>query len=621
MKQTEFIYDYNDRVRPKFNGKLFVRTDDELIDAMRKIIYSCERNNNPFTIKVLSFDVIDNYDEINRILWEYEDFAINKGKPKEQKPQVQNTKLKDSKKINQFAFIQLQDSDLKLIRVRYFIQIEEKNNGIVNDELDVYIAIPRIMNDYYFRLNGNMYSAMYQIVDASTYNNSTARNSKKQSIIFKTIFMPIRMYRYSATLKDINGENVQCIYFLANMFKKSLLAMKYMFAKYGFYGTMNLLKIEGIDIRDNINDINQMQYYIFPIRDLYVVASKLIFDSIQVAQSFVYTICSIINQMKSAEYCDFINDNIVYATSLGTEFTSKPVKKRKNKNADDKPTDNNIEIIYNKGLSILGSLEFIYDKITQDDLKLPDEDKENIYVILRWMMYEFAALRQKSNLNIATKKVRWAEYIAALYAAKLANGIYRISDKGDRADINTIKKALKTPPLYLINAIAKCQLVNYKNSVNDLDSIFALKYTYKGVSGIGEKSNAISQAYRSIDPSHLGRVDIDSSSNSDPGVSGTICPFVQLHDGHFSEYTEPNSWEKELSKLMDAYRAMGSRLETKKLIKDHGFPTNSDEELIMSECASIGKSLITIPIKAQLESQFINGFDLFGDGYFYLLNE
>lgn len=609
MKQTEFIYNYNDHVRPKFNGKLFVRTDDELIDAMRKIIYSCERNNNPFTIKVLSFDVIDDYDEINRILWEYEDFAINKGKPKEQKPQARSTKTKDSKKINQFAFIQLQDSDLKLIKVRYFIQIEEKNNGIVNDELDVYIAIPRIVNDYYFRLNSNMYSAMYQIVDASTYNNSTARNSKKQSIIFKTIFMPIRMYRYSAALKDINGENIQCIYFLANMFKKSLLAMKYMLAKYGFYGTMNLLKIEGIDIRETVDDIDRTQYYIFPVRNLYIVVSKMIFDAIQVVQSFVYTMWSIINQMKSAEYTDFINDNIVYATSLGTEFASKT------------NLNNNTEIIYNKGLSILGSLEFIYDKITQEDLKLPVEDKKNIYVVLRWMMYEFAALRQKSNLNIATKKVRWAEYIAALYAAKLANGIYRISDKGDRADINTIKKALKTPPMYLINAIAKCQLVNYKNSVNDLDSIFALKYTYKGVSGIGEKSNAISQAYRSIDPSHLGRVDIDSSSNSDPGVSGTICPFVQLHDGHFSEYTEPNSWEKELSKLMDVYRAMGSRLETRKLIKDHGFSTNSDEELIMSECASIGKSLITIPVKAQLESQFINGVDLFGDGYFYLLNE
>ena len=174
--------------------------------------------------------------------------------------------------------------------------------------------------------------------------------------------------------------------------------------------------------------------------------------------------------------------------------------------------------------------------------------------------------------------------------------------------------------MHLINAISKCQLVNYKSCVNDLDSIIALKYTYKGISGIGEKSNAISYAYRSIHPSHLGRVDIDSSSNSDPGVSGTICPLASLHDGHFDEYAEPNSWEGDLAKVMDAYKAINSKIEISKIIKDHNIAKQKDNSVI-TECASVAHDLLKFPLMVNAESEYIPGFDIFGDGYFFILNE
>ena len=64
-----------------------------------------------------------------------------------------------------------------------------------------------------------------------------------------------------------------------------------------------------------------------------------------------------------------------------------------------------------------------------------------------------------------------------------------------------------------------------RNVVEDIANIYDT-INYEVISGIGEKSNAISNAYRSIHPSHMGRVDLDSSSNSDPGVSGTICPLT-----------------------------------------------------------------------------------------------
>lgn len=599
MNQREFIYSYNDKYRPKFNTEFFKRSDNDLVNALKHVVYSCERNG-AFTIKIQSFEVIDGYDDVNHVLWEYEESIINKNK----NPSTEETSKKASskKKDNQFAYINLKDSDLKVVKVTYFIQINEKKDGLVSDTVTVYIAIPKIVDGFYFRLNGNIYSAMYQIVDASTYNNSTAKNAKKQSITFKTVFMPIRVYRYNSHLTDISGSAIPATYFIANMFRKSLLLIKYLLAKMGFYECMNFLHLQDIRILNDITGIDHNKNYVFPVRDMYIVVPKIEYDSIQICQSFVYTLYSTINYMQDYKYPDVFNTDM-YIKALGAEFTTK-----------------DITTIYDKGINILGSLEFIYDNMSRADLKLPEDDKEDIYRILRWMMYEFNSLRQKDNLDISTKKVRYAEYLASYYASKLAMGIYRVSDKGERADLSTLRKAIQIPPMYLINAITKCQLVNYKNCVNDLDALIALKYTYKGISGIGETSQAISSAYRSIHPSHLGRVDIDSSSNSDPGISGTICPLATLYDGHFVEYEEPSTWRELVNAVLDSYRSMESKKALYKLVTDTTGKQQSNTD-ILDESLQAARSLLEFPLMSVVNEEYIDGIDLFGDGYMFWLRE
>lgn len=600
MKQRELIHEYNKEYRPQFNRKFFERTDDDLINAIRYIVYSCERNA-AFTIKINSFEVIENYDDVNHVLWEYEDSIINKGKTTDNSSS--SNKKNSKKKDNQFAFINLKSSALKVIKVEYFIEINEKKNGLVSDTVTVYIAIPRIIDGFYYKLNGNVYSAMYQIVDASTYNNSAAKNTKKQSITFKTIFMPIRVYRYSNNLTDINGIKIQATYFVANMFRKSLLLMKYLLAKFGIVECMNFLYIKDVYIVQDYSQFNNDNYYIFQAKDMYIVCSKQLYDSIQIMQSFIYSLYCIISYTKDICYSN-IFEKKSWVKALGEEFTNK-----------------NIDTTFEKGCNILNSLEFIYDELTKEDLHLPDEDKADVYRVLRWMMYEFNALRQKDNLDISTKKVRYAEYLASYYAAKLAKGIYRISDKDDRADLDTIRKAIQIPPMYLINAITTCQLVNYKNCVNDLDSLIALKYTYKGISGIGEKSNAISGAYRSIHPSHLGRVDIDSSSNSDPGISGTICPLAQLYDGHFTQYQEPCSWRDDVSKVFDIYRAADSRKNMYRLLDDNNLSKQKNNTDSLNEALSTAKNMAEMVNFAIQNEEYIDGFDIHGDGKFFWLRE
>lgn len=606
MNQSEMIYDYNLNNRPKFNRELFVRNDNDIINAIKDVIYSCQRESM-FVIRVLEFEVIDNYDDVNHILWAYEDSMLNKSKdPSDDLQNRQRTTTANGKKQdNQYDFINLKDSDIKIIRVKYYIGITEKK-GYVDDTMTVYIAIPRIVDNFYFRISGNIYSAMYQIVDASTYNNSNARNAKKLSVTLKTIFMPIRVYKYIGTLKDVNGDEYNCTYFVGNMFKKSLLLMKYIFAKMGYYHALEFLKVPGVIISKDFKGINQDDMYAFPVReDIFVSIPKYIYNNSVIAQSAVYTIIAVLTHIKDSKYTDAFS-NSVWLKSLGAEFTTKDLP----------------ETVRNKGVSILGSLEFIYDIGTKRDLKLDPEDKDDIYRILRWMMYEFSALRKKDNLDISTKKVRYAEYIAALYASKLAIGIYRLSDKGDKADLDTVRKAIRIPPMYLINAITKCQLVNYKDCVNDLDSLTALKYTYKGVSGIGEKSNAISSAYRAIHPSHLGRVDIDSSSNSDPGVSGTLCPFSTLHDLHFIDFKEPSTWDSEVNKMIDQYKSINNKIEICRLVKDNKLSKKQNYNTnIHNECKTVAKNLLKMPTIVSNTTEYINGYDLFGDGIIYILNE
>lgn len=608
MNQAELIAQYNDQYRPKFNQELFVRHDDDIITALKNIILSIQRDST-FTIRVMNFEVIDNYDDINHILWEYENNIVNKKSSKAtEEPKKKVVQKKKSKKDNQWEFINLKDSDIKLIKITYFIQICEKKDGIVNDTIDVYIAIPRVIDKFYYRINGNIYSAMYQIVDASTYNNTNS-NSKKLTVTMKVAFAAIRVYKYSGSLMNLDGTEVPCVYFMANMFKKTILIMKYMFAYFGYYNAMEFIKVGHIRLitGDQVPLVNQEDNYVFKCndKDIFIVCPKYLYNNCFVTQSVVYSLHYIISLDKEITYSSIFN-NRTWIKTLGGEFASK-----------------DIDTVYNKGLAILDSLQMIYDIGTREDLRLDEENKADIFRLLRWMMYEFNALKNKDNLDISIKKVRYAEYIAALYADKLARGIFRLSDKADKATLNDVRRAVKIAPMYLLNAITRCQLVTYKGCVNDLDAQFAMKYTYKGVSGIGEKSNAIPVAYRQVHPSHLGRVDLDSSSPSDPGVSGTICPLTSLHNSYFKDFEEPNTWEETRCRMLDQYRAMQSKKSMCEIIDSVKEDTkitvaNGSAARMITDCIDIYSNILNYNQYVDDCSSYMNGYDLFGDGLVYI---
>lgn len=529
MNQREFISKFSDQYRDKFNHVFFERNEDEIVTQLLNVIESCERDNQYFTIKLDSYKVIEDYDEINTILYNYyEDLTKNKSKNK--------------KRDNQYEFINLNESDIKLLIVKYYVK--DKSN---EDYIDVIIAIPRIIDKYYFRINGIMRSTLFQIVDGSTYNNGTS-NAKVPSITMKIIFMAARVTRYFHDITTTGGTTLKATYYHSRIFNKGIAAAKYILAKYGYYGGLEFLGLESCIFITRTDPCNQ-DMYTFKVSDgIFISTPKYLFDNNICLQSVIVTL---INSIVPNMQFESIFDDLYWVRSLGSEFSG----------GMDRLTDfmmdeeGDIPDVLDKGYSILDSFENIYDISTKNAIRLPDSEKETTYHLIRWIMREFNALRMKDNLDISCKKIRFAEYIASLYAFKIARGIYIVSDMNKKASIINIRKAIRTDPSFLLNAICKSKMVSYRNMVSDMDSMQALKFTYKGVSGLGEDSNqSIPDIYRSIHPSHIGRVDLDASSDGNPGITGTICPFAPNYDGFFEEYEEPNTWKEEFVETMKDYQ-------------------------------------------------------------------
>lgn len=520
IDQASMMRAYNDQFKEKFNPDLFVKDDNAIIEELKKVILSCQRNR-AFTIKVVNFTVVEDYDEIYKILYNYE-----------------KNKLKSGDE-NRYDFISLKDSEVKLLVVDYFLKVYNEDDPKKSQKnLRVIIEVPRVVDKYYYKIFGNLYTTTYQVIE-STYNNSSSASSKSSGMVaLKTMFMASRFYRFNIeNSKEINlvnteGEKMVGVYYQSNIFKKFVLAMKYLLARYGFYTTRDILKTPNLYISDI--DPRDPDMYTCKVHKIYVSAPKYLYDRDETLQSLFYTVCvsvvknTTVDEMYTREF---------WLRTLGHSFSS---------------TSDGVK----KGLSILESLESIYDLAFKEHLHLPDEHKRNIYDIIIWIMREFPALRAKDNLDISMKRIRDAEYIALLYAMKISSGIYRISDKGNKVTIQSIEKAINTYPDFLLKAMARDSLINFRGYVNDLDAVSALKYTYKGVSGLGEGGTSIPKQYRQVHKSHIGRVDLDAVSATDPGLTGMICPMTTIYNGSFSNEEEPDTWREEVDNLLKEYREM-----------------------------------------------------------------
>ena len=519
MSIKRFIHDYVQNHVDNFNDQLFLRSDEAIIDQLEKIIISIQ-TQGLFTIKVKGFTVVDNYDDIQVILRKHYERV-----------------LKGSKKAaddNRFNYIDLQESKIKLLIVHY--ETSYKNE---RENLDVIIEVPRVVNKFYFFLKGNYYSPMYQIVDASTYNNSSSKkNSKKATITLKTNFQPIRITRFEVPVGDTDGNKYSFTSFSCFAFNKSVPAIVYLFAKHGVVKTLEQLGLSNYLFisPDNQSDKDICSFCSSKNDKIFINVDRFFMNN-PIIQHAVVTLLNMINS--SMHFNDLYNTDI-WIERLGGGFV----------------TQNKLQ----KGLTILKSFESTLDINIQEQIYLPWKYKKDMFVLLQWLLCEFNNLKMKDTMNITTKKVRCAEYIAAIYAKKLTTNIHRLSNKGKKINLKEIERTINIKPDWLIVEITKSQLVGFRNIVNDMDAFLATKFTYKGISGVGDTngsngSRSIPNQFRLLDISNMGILDPDASSPSDPGVNGSIIPFLKLHtNGYLSDNKEPITYEKELKELSDEYK-------------------------------------------------------------------
>ena len=77
--------------------------------------------------------------------------------------------------------------------------------------------------------------------------------------------------------------------------------------------------------------------------------------------------------------------------------------------------------------------------------------------------------------------------------------------------------------------------------------------------GLGEKDkkrSSLPTPFKQMHPSHMGRIDPNSSPKSSPG-SGTLTPFCEFYGGSsnsFSNFKEEVTYEKEYQRLINKYK-------------------------------------------------------------------
>lgn len=528
MNQLEFVSKFADKIAVKFNPELFTRSDQQIIEQLEKIILSCQMDGL-FTIRVRGFEVIDDYVEINRRLQAFYEESNKK-----------SSRRKRMDEDNRYNFIDLKNSDIQLLIIKYYIAIKGEEECC-----DVMVAIPKVVRKFYFYLSGNYYLPMYQIVDASTYNNSTSKSSKNHRITLKTNFPPISIYRHEYMINDINENKVQLTEFDCT-FSKTVPAALFIFAKYGLVEGLAKLGVSNIiSVSDSPEPFgSDDNWYVFKPKknnSIYIAVPKVMcttsketkeFKETNVIQHIVYTLILCIEADATLE--DIYGDTY-WVGKLGSYYSAA------NRLA--------------KGYTILSSIESVFDINVQEQIHLPWTEKKDIYSIIRWMIREYTMLRMKDTLDVTKKKIRCAEYIAAMYASRLNSNIYRLSMMGNKADIKSIKKVIYIQPMYLITELTKSQLLSFRNMVTDMDSFAALKFTYKGISGVGENNGKIPESFRLLDLSNMGIIDPDASSASDPGVTGSLVPTLHPYEyGYLTDEMEPLNWEGRYELLYNQFK-------------------------------------------------------------------
>lgn len=518
-----YIHEYPNPAAEEFNEDFIYGTNDipyeELVTMVMKDFETVEN------IEILKIEMVEDQDEVD-----YNRYTININYKKKRLDEIEIPK-------NKFV------ADSRFCEMRFTIRITTNlNQAIIMKR----ILIP-VEDQGVCLINSKIWKPIWQLCDANTY-------TQRGKVTFKSR-MPIIIYQTkNRIITDTSGREWNLTshsYALDTKSKRRGAKKKTKFinpmmifaAKMGMHRAIRFFDMEGIiELVDTIDSDLLSVCTFFKIDDVYIrIPTRLLEE-----HEIVRNVACLLIYCSSRDFpvsWDLLEDREYWICRIGYIGS---VKNR------------NIMSFRDKGYTTIHMIERLYDSISEKILRLPQVYKQNIYYILYWMITNFNTLKSRNNMDMNNKRIRRHEYIVmATLGKKVSENINKLIEKKSKSKMNTMDTLLELfnfPSDIILSGMKNMSdVVKSDDIVNDMSFLQELAYSSKGPNSLGENSSKmISAKYRYLHPSQLGILDLNVSSNSDPGMSGAFVPFVKLYDSFFFN-PDPDPCDAEYQGLKDLY--------------------------------------------------------------------
>jgi hypothetical protein len=521
----EYIHEYPNPAVDEFNEDfIYAKEDIPLEELVTMVMRDFETIEN---IEILNIETIYDQDDVD-----YNAHTININFKKKHLDQIEIPK-------NKFV------ADTRFYEMRFTYRIHTNLNEAV---ITKHILLPK-EEDGMMLINSKYWKPIWQLCDANTY-------TQRGKVTFKSR-MPIIIYQTkNRLLCDSTGKEWNLTshsYALDTKTKRRGAKKKTKFinpmmifaAKMGMHRAIEFFDMGGIiELVDRVDEDLLSIYTYFPMDNVFIRVPTTLMEKYDLVRHVVCMLIYCSNKDFPVEWKD-LEDREYWVCRIGY------IGSIKNKN---------IQSFRDKGYTTLHMIERLYDHVSEKDLRLPEFYTQNIYYILYWMILNFNTLKTRNNMDMMNKRVRKNEYIVmSSLGKKVSENINKLIEKKSKSKMNTMDTLLELfnfPSDIILSGMKNLSdVVKSDDIVNDMTFLQDLMYSSKGPNSLGETSSKmISAKYRYLHPSQLGILDLNVSSNSDPGMSGSFVPFVKLYDRFFfNPNPDPCDAEYEYVKVLYEY--------------------------------------------------------------------
>lgn len=410
-----------------------------------------------------------------------------------------------ARKDKKFMFIK--DNRFGELSVRFkLVCYSKKDKEVKTKIITKKVLLPEPDENNYFQLKGKRYFLLYQLLENSTYNT-------KDSIIVKSLFGIAVKRDFVEIQEKETGEYFNCPIYYVPMFKKDRQTLAFFFVQYGLQSTLIFFNVQDIiqvipgRSPEADPDFGKDTHCFIDVSRKRSTGYIKVNKRFMVKYKYIRGMVAMLHDVLTKVHHDHWDNHSAWIEFIGVAGAKAATK---NKNYSE------------KGKSTMIFLTRMLDRTTQRILRVSDENKRNVFCIIRWLIQNFDELREKDNLDLCNKRLRYNEFIAAVFQVILSERINRYIAKGRNADLKDLEDVFKFPANRVMTLLFRSGLLRYDEQVNDLDALSKLKFSLKGVASLGNRnSKNIQKQFRALNPSHIGRIDINVVGNSDK-----LCPAV-----------------------------------------------------------------------------------------------